>query len=91
MTEVLLEEIDENSAALACCITKCFDVKTLLKRMFDFWQSPLHFSYEQISKDLCRAYHVLKRIADYKEISVDALGKKLHYNSIIILFKFSGI
>lgn len=77
LLEILLEEIDKNSLSLASCIAKHFEISTLLQRMFNFWESALirsRLSNEQFNKDLCRGYNILRRIADFKEISVDSLG-----------------
>ncbi|XP_019850747.1 PREDICTED: inositol 1,4,5-trisphosphate receptor type 3-like isoform X1 [Amphimedon queenslandica] len=85
LLEILLEEIDENSLSLASCIAKHFEISTLLQRMFNFWESALirsRLSNEQFNKDLCRGYSILRRIADFKEISVDTLVRKKYFKEV---------
>lgn len=85
LLEILLEEIDKNSLSLASCIAKHFEISTLLQRMFNFWESALirsRLSNEQFNKDLCRGYNILRRIADFKEISVDSLVRKKYFKEV---------
>ncbi|XP_019860443.1 PREDICTED: uncharacterized protein LOC109588767 [Amphimedon queenslandica] len=73
----MLEETDENSPQLAQWIINHWNIATFLKAMFEFWQAylgPFNISTrEQLRNSVFRAYHVLRRISDYKGISVDEL------------------
>ena len=73
---MILEETDENSSHLATWIIHHFELSNFLAAMFELWQafSGL-FRNEQWGSSVFRAYHVLKRIADYSGISVNELGK----------------
>uniref|UniRef100_A0A1X7V711 Ion transport domain-containing protein n=1 Tax=Amphimedon queenslandica TaxID=400682 RepID=A0A1X7V711_AMPQE len=81
--EVMLEETDENSPQLAQWIMNHWNIATFLGAMFDLWQAysePFNISTrEQLRNSVFRAYHVLRRISDYKGISVNKLvGYKKH-------------
>ena len=75
LLEILLEEIDERSPKLAHLIVKQLHVSHVLKGMLHSWQlfSKRKF-IEQSRNSLFRAYHSLKRIASYKNESIDTLG-----------------
>uniref|UniRef100_A0A1X7TNB8 RyR/IP3R Homology associated domain-containing protein n=1 Tax=Amphimedon queenslandica TaxID=400682 RepID=A0A1X7TNB8_AMPQE len=66
LLEVILEK---DSPTLANCIANHLEVENLLKEMRQSWQSDRPRSCTV----LIRAYHVLKKIADYKCLSLDQL------------------
>jgi inositol 1,4,5-triphosphate receptor type 1 len=68
LTEIMLEETDENSGQLAQWIIDHLDITNLLKAMLEFWQS-----HEKWRYCVFQSFHILKRIADYNNVTVDAL------------------
>ncbi|XP_019858828.1 PREDICTED: inositol 1,4,5-trisphosphate receptor-like protein A isoform X2 [Amphimedon queenslandica] len=66
LLEVMLEEIDEKSCTLAKCIANHLEMDKLYQEMLNLFDIS---NYEL----LCRAYNVLKRIADYEGISTEKL------------------
>ena len=74
----MLEETDENSPQLAQWVMNHWNIATFLGAMFGLWQAysePFNISTrEQLRNSVFRAYHVLRRISDYKGISVNKLG-----------------
>lgn len=79
LMEVLLEETDEESPVLAQWIISQWNMSDFLGAMFDLWQAysePFNIQdREQLRNSVFRAYHVLRRIADYKDTTVNRLGK----------------
>lgn len=74
----MLEETDENSPQLAHWMMNHWNIDTFLRAMFRFWQAYSGSSNistpEQLRNSVFCAYHVLRRISDYKGITVDKLG-----------------
>ena len=77
MLEVMLEKIDKESLTLADWIVKQLDIPNLLKGMLCSWQCYSRASPARNS--LFRAYHALRRISEYQNISVDELGICLYH------------
>ena len=76
MLEVMLEEIDKESLTLADWIVKQLDIPNLLKGMLHSWQ---FYSRASARNSLFRAYHAIRRISEYHNISVDELGIYLYH------------
>ena len=73
----MLEEIDEESSTLAGWIVKQLNIPNLLKGMLCSWRHKrLIVSKTTLPTRNCmfRAYHALRKISDYQDISVDELG-----------------
>ena len=75
---IVLEETDQQSATLAKWVIADLDQNLLVAAMNELW-----FFIQGCEKDvdtgkwnqtLFRAYHILRRIADYKGITVDKLS-----------------
>ena len=79
LLEVLLEETDEMSQILAQWIMNQWNLAAFMGAMFDLWQaysgSFNTSNREQLRNSVFRAYHVLRRIADYEGTSVNKLGE----------------
>jgi hypothetical protein len=78
----MLEETNENSNQLAQWIINYLNIIDLLNVMFQLWENqPKWFSseldHEKWRNRLFRAYHILRRVADYKNVTVDFLGMLL--------------
>ena len=77
LLEVMLEEIGEKSSTLAEGIVKQLDIPNLLKGMLCSWKHKRLIVSETTSPArncMFRAYHALRKISDYQDISVDELG-----------------
>lgn len=75
LLEILLEEIDERSPKLAHVIVKQLHVSRVLKGMLHSWKLYSNGKFiEESRNNLFRAYHSLKRIASYKNESINTLG-----------------
>ena len=74
----MLEETDESSSQLAHWIISQLDIKSLLGAMHELWQAYSEFNFslkkEHLRNSVFRAYHVLRRIGDYKNLPVNKLG-----------------
>lgn len=80
LLEVLLEETDQKSEHLAHWIFPHFNLSIFFTAMFDLWTASNSITYQHAQTDLYRrsmfrAYHVLRRLSDYQNITVDELGK----------------
>ncbi|XP_019860384.1 PREDICTED: inositol 1,4,5-trisphosphate receptor-like isoform X2 [Amphimedon queenslandica] len=74
LLEVMLEEIDENSSKLAIFIADHLKIDKLYQEMRDLWKLKVSIEYTmEDTLKLCRVYHILKRIADYKGRNIDKL------------------
>ena len=75
----MVEETNKLSPQLGKWIFLHLDLKNFLGAMKEIWEnqsSLLKFSSkDNIERSFFRAYHVLKRIADYRETTVDQLGE----------------
>ena len=76
----MLEETDQNSECLAHWIISHFNHFIFLRAMLELWTTSNSISYEHAQADLYRqgmfrAYHVLRRLSDYQNITVDEMGK----------------
>ena len=91
LLEVMLEETDKRSPILAEWVNSHLELTNFLEAMYELWIafcSLLHPSYkENLGRSIFRAYHVLRRIADYKGIQVNDLGKSYAFNNFK-LFEF---
>ena len=77
LLSVLLEETDERSFTLAEWVIEDLDQHLLVETMRELWLFIRTFDKTDTSdwsRTLFRAYHTLRRIADYKGISVDQLS-----------------
>ena len=81
---MFLEETDEQSVTIAKWVVADLDQDHLVDTMKELW-----FFIQSCEKDvdtgkwnqtLFRAYHILRRIADYKGINVDQLSMNLKSN-----------
>lgn len=85
----MLEEIDENSPALANWIAAQLTMTNLVKEMKQSWNTSkgltvmsvrYFLNQEKLQNTLLfKAYHILRKIADYKGVKVNELGKVYHY------------
>ncbi|XP_019854531.1 PREDICTED: inositol 1,4,5-trisphosphate receptor type 3-like isoform X2 [Amphimedon queenslandica] len=74
LLEILLEEIDERSPKLAHVIVKQLHVSHVLEGMLQSWKLFSKGKFiEESRNSLFRAYHSLKRIASYKNESINTL------------------
>lgn len=79
LLEVMVEETHKQSPQLGKWVFSHLDLHNFLFAMKEIWEeytSLFHISnktYLQVS--VFRAFHVLRRIADYKNIPVDELGE----------------
>jgi inositol 1,4,5-triphosphate receptor type 1 len=71
LLEIMLEETDEKSSQLAQWIISHLDMTFLLNAMFELFDS--QSSSDKWKSSIFRSYHVLRRIADFKNITVDDL------------------
>ena len=75
---VLLEETDERSSTVAEWVIEDLDQQLLGETMRELWliirSCDKGTDTSVWSRTLFRAYHILRRIADYKGISVDQLS-----------------
>lgn len=71
LLDVMLEEIDENSSKLAIFIADHLKINLLYQEMRNLCKlrACIHTLIVKDTLKLCRAYHILKRIADYKGTS----------------------
>ena len=81
LLEVLLEETDQNSERLAHWIISHFNLSIFLSAMLELWTASNNITYQHSQADLYRqgmfrAYHVLRRLSDYQNITVDEMGKE---------------
>ena len=78
LLEVMLEETDQSSSQLAHWIISQLDIQNLLGAMHELWQVYSEFNFtlnkEHLRNSVFRAYHVLRRIGDYKNLPVNKLG-----------------
>ena len=88
LLDVLLEETDERSSTVAQWVIADLDQHLLVGTMKELW---LYINSCDKSTDtsvwnrtLFRAYHTLRRIADYEGIAVDQLSK---YTSQCVVHK----
>lgn len=82
LLEVMLEETDLKSERLAHWIFPHFNLSILFTAMFDLWtaSNSITFQHAQITlyrRSMFHAYHVLRRLSDYQNITVDELGKQV--------------
>lgn len=85
----MLEEIDENSHVLANRIAAQLKTTNLVKEMKQSWNTfkgltvmvwyCLNNQEKSQHSSLFKAYHVLKKIANYKGVKVNELGKIYHH------------
>jgi inositol 1,4,5-triphosphate receptor type 1 len=92
LIEVMLEETDENSNLLAHWIIRHLDMTGLFNAMLELWQAysevfATESNRERWRNSVFRSYHVLKRIADHKEVAVDQL---VDYDKYSTTTKFSS-
>ena len=87
---VVLEETDEQSATLAKWVIADLDQNYLVNTMKELWffiqGCEKGVDTGKWNQTLFRAYHILKRIADYKGITVDQLSTSLKLIFIVNLF-----
>ena len=87
---VVLEETDEQSATLAKWVIADLDQNYLVNTMKELWffiqRCEKGVDTSKWNQTLFRAYHILKRIADYKGITVDQLSTSLKLIFIVNQF-----
>lgn len=75
LLEVMIEETHCESKNLARGIAQDLHVKNVILTMRKFWELHRHrFSTKRVRSDEFRAYHVLRKIADYTDTSVKKLA-----------------
>ena len=83
LLEVMIEETSVNSPQLGKWVFSHLDLCNFLFAMKEIWDdytSLLHISNKDfLEKSVFRAYHVLRRIADYKGTTANKLGKQSKY------------
>lgn len=72
--EMILERTDERSVILIHSVISELDIHGLLLFMYELWSNTESKHQTSTKQGLFRAYHVLRRIADYKEVDVNVLG-----------------
>ena len=86
LLEVMLEETDQSSSQLAHWIISQLDIQNLLGAMHELWQAYSGFNFslnkEHLRNSVFKAYHVLRRIGDYKNLPVNKLG---NYTCVMML------
>ena len=91
----MLEETNENSTHLAQWITTHIDLHLILDAMFKLWNAyseiRIASSSEQLRNSVFRAYHVLRRVADYSDMTVDELGICFSSNGYNIISDFIAV
>ncbi len=81
LLEVMVEETSRQSPQLGKWIYSHIDLYNFLFAMKELWEeytSLFHIkSREYLQRSMFRAFHVLRRIADYKDVTVDQLGMSI--------------
>ena len=79
-----MEETSSQSPQLEKC--SHLDLNNFLFAMKELWEeytSLFHItSKEYLQRSMFRAFHVLRRIADYKNVTVDQLGMSIWFKII---------
>ena len=76
-----MEETSMDSPKLGVWVFSHFNLKNFISAMKEMWDDYRDHSNHHlpdkkfVEKSVFRAFHVLRRIADYKKVSVDNLGQ----------------
>lgn len=96
LVEVMVEETSKHSPQLGKWVFSHLTLRNFLFAMKEIWDeytSLLHITNKDyLQKSVFRAYHVLRRVADYKNVTINTLGIiKLHLMSIICNSKLHAV